>query len=74
MPEGHLAFVLPKGLLSGVEWAKTRQLLADRYHLRALIVSHDPNRWNFSENTDLSEVLLIATRQPLGKVSKSGSR
>jgi hypothetical protein len=67
MPEGHLAFVLPKGLLSGVEWAKTRQLLADRYHLRALIVSHDPNRWNFSENTDLSEVLLIATRQPLGR-------
>jgi len=79
MPEGHLAFVLPKGLLSGVEWAKTRQLLADRYHLRALIVSHDPNRWNFSENTDLSEVLLIATRQPLGRsaggqIGKSASR
>lgn len=79
MPEGHLAFVLPKGLLSGVEWAKTRQLLADRYHLRALIVSHDPNRWNFSENTDLSEVLLIATRQPLGRsaggqIGKSAGR
>jgi hypothetical protein len=65
-PGGHLAFVLPKGLLSGVEWAKTRQLLTDRYHLRALIVSHDPNRWNFSENTDLSEVLLIASRNPIG--------
>lgn len=64
-PKGHLAFVLPKGLLSGVEWAKTRQLLADHYHLRALIVSHDPNRWNFSENTNLSEVLLIATRHGL---------
>jgi SAM-dependent methyltransferase len=65
-PGGHLAFVLPKGLLSGVEWAKTRQLLTDRYHLLALIVSHDPNRWNFSENTDLSEVLLIASRNPIG--------
>jgi len=65
-PGGHLAFVLPKGLLSGVEWAKTRQLLTDRYHLRALIVSHDPNHWNFSENTDLSEVLLIASRNPIG--------
>jgi hypothetical protein len=59
---GRLAFVLPKGLLSGVEWAKTRKLLSGGYHLRALIVSHDPRRWNFSESTDLSEVLVIAER------------
>ncbi len=65
---GHLAFVLPKGLLSGVDWAKTRKLLSN-YHLRTLIVSHDPNRWNFSENTDLSETLLIAARQSLGSSS-----
>ena len=28
-----------------------------------MIVSHDPERWNFSDSTDLSEVLLIATRR-----------
>jgi len=64
-PAGHLALVLPKGSLSGEEWTKTRELLSRYYHLRALIVSHDPHRWNFSENTNLSEVLLIATRLPL---------
>ena len=29
-----------------------------------VIVSHDPLRWNFSDSTDLSEALLIATRRP----------
>lgn len=59
---GRLAFVLPKALLSGVEWQKTRQLLKERYVVEVVLVSHDPERWNFSENTDLSEVLLIARK------------
>ena len=29
-----------------------------------VIVSHDPQRWNFSDSTGLSEALLIATRRP----------
>jgi hypothetical protein len=29
-----------------------------------VITSHDPLRWNFSDSTDLSETLLIATRRP----------
>ena len=29
-----------------------------------MIASHDPQRWNFSDSTDLSEALLIATRRP----------
>ena len=29
-----------------------------------VIASHDPLRWNFSDSTDLSEALLIATRRP----------
>ena len=28
-----------------------------------VIASHDPERWNFSDSTDLSEALLIATRR-----------
>jgi hypothetical protein len=30
-----------------------------------VITSHDPHRWNFSDSTDLSEALLIATRRPV---------
>ena len=29
-----------------------------------VVASHDPTRWNFSDSTDLSETLLIATRRP----------
>lgn len=61
-PGGRLAFVLPKALLSGVEWQPSRQLLGKEYALETVIVSHDPERWNFSENTDLSEVLFVARK------------
>jgi hypothetical protein len=59
---GRMALVLPKALLSGVAWQETRNLFRLKYQLEYLIVSHDPDRWNFSENTDLSEVLLIARK------------
>lgn len=59
---GRLALVLPKAVLSGVEWKKTRRLLAERYVLEYVVVSHDPGHWNFSENTDLSETLLVARK------------
>jgi hypothetical protein len=62
---GRLAFVLPIALASGEAWAETRKLIADKYHLETVIVSHDASRPNFSENTDLSEILFIARkRQP----------
>jgi len=60
---GHMSLVLPKALLSGVAWTPTRQLLASKYHIRYIIVSHEPYAWNFSENTNLSEILLIAKKQ-----------
>ncbi|MFN3691199.1 MAG: hypothetical protein ACK4UU_09775, partial [Fimbriimonadales bacterium] len=63
-PNGRLAFVLPKALLSGMAWQPSRELLAQRYQMEYLIVSHDPERWNFSENTDLSETLFIARKRP----------
>lgn len=62
-PGGRLAFVLPAALASGEAWAPTRQLIADRYHLETVISSHDADRFNFSENTDLSELLFIARKR-----------
>jgi hypothetical protein len=61
-PDGRLAFVLPKTLLSGPAWQKSRELLRRNYTLEYLIVSHDPTRWHFSENTDLSETLFVARK------------
>mgnify|MGYP003586795153 CR=1 FL=1 len=65
-PGGRLAFVLPHALASGEAWGATRQLLADRYHLEIVVSSYDAERPNFSENTDLSELLFIARKKQTG--------
>ncbi|RWO21747.1 hypothetical protein [Mesorhizobium sp.] len=59
---GRLAFVLPAALATGEAWAPTRKLIANGYHLETVISSHDAARPNFSENTDLSEILFIARK------------
>lgn len=64
---GRLAFVLPAALASGEAWAETRKLIADGYHLETVVSSHDPDRPNFSENTDLSEILFIARKKELAE-------
>lgn len=61
-PGGHLSLVLPRALLSGVAWQKTRRLIGGSYQVEYIIVSNQPGGWNFSENTKLSECLVIARR------------
>jgi hypothetical protein len=61
-PEGQLALVLPRAVLSGVAWGPNRQLLAREYHVRTIVVSHEPGGWNFSENSKYSECLITAKR------------
>ena len=62
--EGRLALVLPVTVCTGPSWSQTRALIANDYLLDVVVASHDPARWNFSDSTDLSEALLIATRRP----------
>lgn len=61
--EGRLCLVLPRALVSGVAWEPTRCLIAQKYNLEYVIVSHEPDHWNFSENTSLSEVLFVAQKR-----------
>ena len=67
---GRLAFVLPAALASGEAWGATRKLIAEKYHLETVVSSHDASRQNFSENTDLSELLFVARK--LGRREKPG--
>ena len=64
--EGRLALVLPATVCTGPSWAQTRSLIERDFDLDVVITSHDPLRWNFSDSTDLSEALLIATRHGAG--------
>ena len=63
--EGRLALVLPLTVCTGPSWEQTRALIERDFVLDMVVASHDPTRWNFSDSTDLSEALLIATRRPL---------
>ncbi len=67
--EGRLALVLPATVCTGPSWQQTRDLIQRDFVLDAVITSHDPSRWNFSDSTDLSEALLIATRRPDKRVA-----
>jgi hypothetical protein len=70
---GRMALVLPKALLSGGAWRQTRELFQRTYNLEYLIVSHDPERWNFSDNTSLSEVLVVARKAANSSLSEEAS-
>lgn len=60
---GRLALVLPKAVLAGVSWRQIREKLLENYHIEYIISSFEgPDDWNFSENTSLSEVLLVARK------------
>ena len=67
--EGRLALVLPATVCTGPSWSQTRSLIERDFDLDVVITSHDPMRWNFSDSTDLSEALLIATRRAVGDAS-----
>ena len=68
---GRIAFVLPIAVATGEAWSSIRRRIADRFHLEIVITSHDTERPNFSENTDLSELLFIA--RSLGPKEKAGN-
>ena len=67
--EGRMALVLPATVCTGQAWQQTRSLIENDFTLDMVIVSHDPARWNFSDSTELSEALLIATRRAEGDTS-----
>ncbi len=60
---GRIAFVLPRALFGGVFWEVAREFLVKRFHIDHLVIGYDPDHsWAWSEHTDLSEVLLVATK------------
>jgi hypothetical protein len=57
---GVLAFVLPRVFLSGSDWSPVRDVLVKSGWTAYIMVSDDPGyQWAWSENTDLSEILLV---------------
>jgi len=68
---GRVAFVLPRAVISGISWEAIRRLLLESYHIEYAITSYEgPKSWNFSENVDYSEILLVGRK--LDKKERKG--
>ncbi|MDD9810567.1 MAG: hypothetical protein OXU71_02455 [Gammaproteobacteria bacterium] len=79
---GTLACVLPAVVWSGSSWLGIRRMLAKRYHIDYVVVSHDsrsrgktqstPGRYyvSMSESTSLAETLIVARRKPENAADK----
>ena len=66
-PGGVLALVMPIALVSGASWSKVRDLLRRHYHdltMVTIAAVRERDR-SFSEDTDMGEVLVIATKNGL---------
>ena len=64
---GRLAFVVPTATATNPSAAATRRWLAERFHIKYLVVSYDPGRIFHSGNTDIGEMLVIMERKGTGE-------
>lgn len=59
-----LATVFPLAGSSAPSALEVRRLLAEWFHIEYVVYSHDPRRPWFSENTSITEMLVVARRHP----------
>lgn len=60
---GRMGFVMPTSVANNPSASKIRRMLAERFHIRYLIMSYDPNRFHCSGNTTIGEMLVILERR-----------
>lgn len=58
-----VAMVLPLTFATDTAGRECRRMLAEQFHIETIVCSHDPNRKFFSENTRISEILLVGRRR-----------
>jgi len=61
---GSIAAVLPLVSATAYSGAELRRYLASHYHIETIVTSHDPERFYFSENTSIGEMLLVCRTWP----------
>ena len=60
---GRIAFVAPTAMATNPSAAATRRWLAERFHVKYIVVSYDPERIYQSGNTKIGEMLLVMERR-----------
>ena len=56
---GTLAAILPLSAATAPSGLKIRKMLAEKFWVEMVVTSHDPLRINFSENTNISETMIV---------------
>ena len=69
-----LATVFPLAGSSAPSAREVRRLLADWFHIEYVVWSHDPQRPWFSENTTITEMLVVARRHPADPENRPPTR
>ena len=69
-----LATVLPLSGANNPSGAAARKLLAEWFHIEWVVASHDTRRVCFSENTNISEMLVICRRHRSDKRARPDTR
>ena len=70
---GTLAFVFPLSGSNAPTTRSIRKFLAKHFHIDTIITAHDPKRFWFSENTNISEMLVIMRRHGKGNETRTPS-
>lgn len=65
--DGVVSLVLPLVATMNHATSSLRPLLAEKFHIDTIVVPHDPKRFWFSENTSISEMLVIMRRIDKGQ-------
>ena len=69
-PTGTIALILPSAAATNPSSANLRVFLAKRFHIETIVVSHDPKRFWFSENTTIPEILVVMRREKRNSPTK----
>ena len=64
--QGTVAAILPMVTATNPSSIGIRRFIADKFNVEMIVVPHDPLRQSFSENTAISELLLVCRRRKKG--------
>lgn len=66
---GRIGIVIPRAILTGVSWSKIRNILYEDFEIKYIVSNYDTGDkqngiepWNWSEDTALGEVMIIAEK------------
>ena len=68
--DGTVALIQPLVAAMAPSGQSVREFLAKEFHIETVITAHDPRRFWFSENTNISEMLVVMRRGNIGQPTR----